>query len=141
MASPSDPPNPILQQQLQFHFSERLAEDGGEDLVEGGEGGLGRRTRLRSDQDKAHLIHLYINNFGCYREGQGKFFQYIRELYSQIIKAESPDVKSWMCRQESYRRKEIAEGRSASIFFFVRQPSQAVLILSSKEFQWSSIGG
>jgi len=62
--------------------------------VDGGAGGK-KRVRLSSDQDKAQLVGLCINNFGRYGQGREKFFRHIRQLF-EAEGAQSPDVRSWM---------------------------------------------
>jgi len=73
------------------------------------EGGK-KRVRLSTDQEKAHLIRLCINNFGRFGEGKDKFFQSITQLFEKEINAKPPNVRTWMNRREHERMKEVEEG-------------------------------
>jgi len=112
--TPIDPPlsiDPLLVPQTAV--SKRSAEDVSvipDDSGVDGRVGVRKRVRLSSDQDKAHLVRLCINNFGHYGQGREKFFRYIRQLFEAEKGAQSPDVRSWMSRSEDSRKKEIAEG-------------------------------
>ncbi|KAI5837726.1 hypothetical protein DFP73DRAFT_588810 [Morchella snyderi] len=71
-----------------------------------------KRVFLKSDEDKARLVRLCINNFGRYGEGKERFFEAIHDLYREIYpdpNGNSPNVKGFMQRWCETRRKELEE--------------------------------
>ncbi|KAH0606092.1 uncharacterized protein H6S33_003753 [Morchella sextelata] len=119
----SGPIDPVLFQQyavpVRADSSAPVIADAAGSIRQGVGSSSTRRKRvfLKSDEDKARVVRLYINNFGRYGEGKEKCFEAIGDLYRETYPdpdGNSPNIKGFMQRWCETRRKEIEESRGKS---------------------------